>query len=170
MSEDRLTLTRQELYELAWSKPMVELARDFGISDVALAKRCRTLRIPVPGRGYWARVDAGQAPRRPALQEHKPSWRDHHALTVQPSPRDALDSLSGNDNTVSAVVDKRAQLEHLSVSLSPGLSQATAAVRRTALAHRHPGRRELAFVRGEKTGAMLDLQVTAAVLDRALLF
>src|SRR5437016_14635265 len=60
-----LTLSREDLYELVWSKPMRELAKDFGISDVALAKRCRRLAIPVPGRGYWARVDAGQQPHRP---------------------------------------------------------------------------------------------------------
>jgi hypothetical protein len=59
VSADPLTLSRQDLYELAWSKPMVELAQDFGISDVALAKRLRKLGIPVPGRGYWARIDAG---------------------------------------------------------------------------------------------------------------
>jgi hypothetical protein len=29
-----LTLSREDLYELAWSKPMSELSKDFGISDV----------------------------------------------------------------------------------------------------------------------------------------
>ena len=65
--EPDLTLSREELYELVWSKPMVELAEDFGLSDVALAKRCRKVGVPVPGRGYWARVAAGQEPRRPKL-------------------------------------------------------------------------------------------------------
>lgn len=46
-----LTLSREDLYELVWSKPMADLAKDFGISDVALAKRCRRLGVPVPGRG-----------------------------------------------------------------------------------------------------------------------
>jgi hypothetical protein len=54
-SGDPLTLSRDDLYELVWSKPMIELAKDFGLSDVALAKRCRKLGVPVPGRGYWAR-------------------------------------------------------------------------------------------------------------------
>src|ERR1700722_16959891 len=80
-----LTLTREDLYELVWSKPMRELAKDFGISDVALAKRCRGLGIPVPGRGYWARLDAGQTPHRPKLPERKSEWRDHRALTVAPT-------------------------------------------------------------------------------------
>jgi hypothetical protein len=89
MSNDKgaaLTLTRDDLYELVWSKPMSELAKDFGISDVALAKRCKGLGIPVPGRGYWARLDAGQTPHRPKLPEREPEWRDHRALTVAPAP------------------------------------------------------------------------------------
>jgi hypothetical protein len=32
---DPLTLSREELYDLVWSKPMVELARDFGLSDAS---------------------------------------------------------------------------------------------------------------------------------------
>lgn len=53
--EKPFTLSREDLYELVWSKPMRELAKDFGISDVTLAKHCRSLAIPIPGRGYWAR-------------------------------------------------------------------------------------------------------------------
>ena len=80
-----ITLSREDLYELVWSKPMRELAKDFRISDVALAKRCRKLGIPLPGRGYWARVDAGQAPYMPKLPEREPQWFDDGALTVAPS-------------------------------------------------------------------------------------
>jgi hypothetical protein len=71
-----LTLSRQALYELVWSKPLMELAQDFGLSDVALAKRCRKLGVPVPGRGYWARVAAGQDPYRPALKPREPEVGD----------------------------------------------------------------------------------------------
>jgi hypothetical protein len=42
---------------------MQHLAKRFGLSDVAIAKRCRKLNIPVPGRGYWARKAAGQRVR-----------------------------------------------------------------------------------------------------------
>ena len=35
--------------------PMRTPAKDYGVSDVALAKTCRKLLVPVPGRGYWAR-------------------------------------------------------------------------------------------------------------------
>lgn len=170
MSDDRLILTRQELYELAWSKPMSDLARDFGISDVALAKRCRNLHIPVPGRGYWARVAAGQTPRRPVLPEHEPTWRDQRALTVQPSAADLPDGQSENVGPDAVVTETRARLDHLSIIFSEDLLATTAAVRRTAVAHRHPRRGDLSFARGEKSGAILELRVSATVLDRALLF
>jgi hypothetical protein len=97
--EAPLTLSREDLYELAWSKPISELSKDFGISDVALAKRCRRLGIPLPGRGYWARVDAGQKPYRPKLPEREPQWHDPGALTVAPlaSPPSA-ESLASNSS------------------------------------------------------------------------
>jgi hypothetical protein len=59
---------RQELYQKVWSQPMRIVAREFGISDVALAKTCRKLLIPVPSRGYWAKRHAGIAvPKPPKL-------------------------------------------------------------------------------------------------------
>ena len=33
-----LTLPRQQLYDLVWSKRMMQVAAEFGISDVALAR------------------------------------------------------------------------------------------------------------------------------------
>jgi len=79
---ERLALSREDLYELAWSKPISELAKDFGISDVGLAKRCRGLGVPLPGRGYWARIDAGQKPYRPMLAQREAQRHDQVALTV----------------------------------------------------------------------------------------
>ena len=38
--------SREELYELVWSKPMTAVAAELGVSDVALAKRCRKLFVP----------------------------------------------------------------------------------------------------------------------------
>lgn len=68
-----LTLSRQELYELVWSKPVTEVAKEIGLSDVAVAKRCRQVQVPLPPRGYWARVTSGQTPSRPALPKYRDS-------------------------------------------------------------------------------------------------
>jgi hypothetical protein len=54
-------LTRDELYERVWAEPMHTLAPRFGISDVALKKTCTRMWVPTPGRGYWAKRNAGVA-------------------------------------------------------------------------------------------------------------
>jgi hypothetical protein len=38
---------------------MTHLAAELGISDVGLAKACRRHGVPVPARGYWAKLRAG---------------------------------------------------------------------------------------------------------------
>ena len=51
MESGETRLNREELYKLVWAEPMRDVAKRFGISDVALAKKCRKMKIPVPGRG-----------------------------------------------------------------------------------------------------------------------
>jgi hypothetical protein len=51
-----------------WSQPTREVAKNYGFSDVRLGKLCKILRVPKPGRGYWAKKEAGKPkPKRPAL-------------------------------------------------------------------------------------------------------
>lgn len=56
--------TRRAMYDLVWSKPMSQVAVDFGISDVALKKICVRHRVPTPARGYWAKKQAGHVVRQ----------------------------------------------------------------------------------------------------------
>ena len=59
---------REELYEKVWSLPTREVAKHYGFSDVRLGKVCKILRVPKPGRGYWAKKEAGRpTPKRPPL-------------------------------------------------------------------------------------------------------
>lgn len=55
-----IELTRRAMYDLVWSKPMIKIAEEFGISDVALKKACDRHRVPTPPRGYWAKKAAGK--------------------------------------------------------------------------------------------------------------
>ncbi len=41
-------------------QPLIKLSLKYGISDVRLGKVCRELKIPHPGRGYWAKRKAGK--------------------------------------------------------------------------------------------------------------
>jgi len=63
------TLTREQLYDLVWSEPMQRLAKQIGISDVAIAKHCRKLGVPVPERGYWNKLQAGKPVTKTALPD-----------------------------------------------------------------------------------------------------
>ncbi len=58
---------RDTLYEEVWAEPLIDVAERYGVSDVALGKTCRKLAVPLPGRGYWAKVKAGQNPKKTKL-------------------------------------------------------------------------------------------------------
>ncbi len=60
---------RVDLYNEVWDKPLIKLSRKYGISDVRLGKVCRKLKIPHPGRGFWARRAVGQAVEQVPLPE-----------------------------------------------------------------------------------------------------
>lgn len=64
-------VTREELFSLVWSKPSTDVAKELGVSDVALGKLCQRLQVPKPPRGYWARVKPGKIPRQPPLKAFK---------------------------------------------------------------------------------------------------
>lgn len=51
-------LTRQELYDLVWSNPMMHAAKQFEISGVMLGRICKERNVPRPPRGYWANLQA----------------------------------------------------------------------------------------------------------------
>ena len=40
------------LEKLVWEKSTLEIAKDYGVSDVAIAKRCKLFNIEKPPRGY----------------------------------------------------------------------------------------------------------------------
>lgn len=49
----KVKLSREELYELVWSKPMTHASKELDISDVMLGKLCKQKNVPRPPRGYW---------------------------------------------------------------------------------------------------------------------
>jgi hypothetical protein len=82
----RHTFTRQELFELVWSEPMTKLAARYGISGNGLAKACRKADVPVPERGYWNRLHAGQKVEKTSLPNTGPNTPDR-VIIDPPLPR-----------------------------------------------------------------------------------
>lgn len=62
---------REKLYEEVWAKPVVDVAAQYAVSDVAIHKICKTLNIPVPPRGYWSKIRAGAKPKKTPLPKTK---------------------------------------------------------------------------------------------------
>ena len=88
-----ITFTRNELYEKIWNTPTIKLARDFGLSDVALGKICKKHSIPKPPLGYWAKLAHGKAVPRPPLPSiddqrlERIEIRKRPVVTGGPKPR-----------------------------------------------------------------------------------
>jgi len=62
-----IRLSREELYERVWSKAVDTVAKECGLSGPGLKKICKRLSVPVPPRGYWAKLKAGKSVRRATL-------------------------------------------------------------------------------------------------------
>ncbi|SEB84907.1 hypothetical protein SAMN05216452_3414 [Nitratireductor aquibiodomus] len=73
------TVSREELYEQVWSKPMTKVAADYGVTGTALKKTCDRHHIPTPERGYWAKLEYGKRVNKEAL----PSLTEPNLATVR---------------------------------------------------------------------------------------
>jgi hypothetical protein len=51
--------TREELYEMVWSRPPSIAAKEIGVSAFVLALECKRAGIPLPSRGHWATATIG---------------------------------------------------------------------------------------------------------------
>jgi hypothetical protein len=78
-------LDRPTLFERVWSLPVDKLAREWGLSGRGLSKACSRLKVPVPPRGYWAKVAAGQRVHRPKLPSLPPDQAEEILICV-PEP------------------------------------------------------------------------------------
>ncbi len=72
MTSVQKPVTREELYEQVWRKPMLKLAQHYGVSSTHLANVCTELRVPRPERGYWSKLEFGKPPPKPALPPARP--------------------------------------------------------------------------------------------------
>jgi hypothetical protein len=164
-------LSRAQLYTLVWSEPMRKLALRIHVSDVAVAKRCRRLEIPVPGRGYWARKAAGQRVRVPALPPLRPGVMDAPIEFVERVPTETSPVEHAPD-AVEGPVWEAEQFESRpenNVLVPETLDRVRGAVRRTraALRRYHPvgGDQSVAIAQGD---GCLDVRVSHPQCERAM--
>lgn len=61
-TETWANLTNADLERLVWTKATRLIAKEYGVSDVAFAKRCKKAGIAKPPRGFWRKVEKGYVP------------------------------------------------------------------------------------------------------------
>lgn len=79
-------MNRIDLYNLVWSKPVTHVAKEFGLSDVAIHKLCKKHGIPTPPLGYWAKVKYGKKVSQTRLPPPKQGQSDVIDLSVYEKP------------------------------------------------------------------------------------
>jgi hypothetical protein len=82
----RCPMLRRDLYDLVWHRPLVHVAKDFGLSDVGLRKICVKHDIPTPPLGYWAKLAHGKPVRQPRLPLLRESTQDEVHLVARTTP------------------------------------------------------------------------------------
>ena len=73
---------RQGLFDEVWTTPVTKLAKQYGLSDVGLRKICLALDVPLPPRGYWAKLAVGEKIPKPALHATKVKTTYSRAMYV----------------------------------------------------------------------------------------
>lgn len=161
MRWERVVVTRQELYGKVWEKPLVEVAPQYGLSDVGLAKVCHALDIPTPPRGYWAKLQYGQevhrVPLPPSTSGHEQTYviNERNVTKRERVPDDLRDTLIKDLRLGQPIrVPERMRNPH-------PLVQATS----MALEHAEPTETGVLCIHPEKG---IDIRVSPAQMRRAL--
>jgi hypothetical protein len=116
-NRERHNLSRQELYDLIWSEPVYKLAERYGISGVALAKKCRNFGIPLPERGYWNRLQAGKKVRKTPLKPAAAGTSESVLIIQGEGPRPPKTAEPALDpQIVKAIADERLEKNYITVS------------------------------------------------------
>jgi hypothetical protein len=63
----KLILTRQELYDIVWDKPIKYITSELDISPGSISEACKKLNIPKPESGYWSKLKSKPYFIKPAL-------------------------------------------------------------------------------------------------------
>ncbi len=155
-----IVLSREQLYELVWTVPVMAAADRYGLTGTGFAKICQRLRVPVPPRGYWAKTQAGHKVRKAPLPDPLRGQPVEHRL--QRWLTEEAEYLNRDDVRVELERDL-GRLRR--VEVAPGFDGAHPIVRASAPLLRES--KDVAATRRER--CCLAVSVGPAFLDRALL-
>lgn len=155
---------REALYADVWERPLTKLTTKYGLSAVALGKVCRKLKIPLPGRGYWAKKEFGKTVRRLPL----PMAKDLPVVLRMKFPRPegvAVPAAAPEPTDAEWIQIKEMEFRRITIPQEPKFHKLVTAALRSfergkpdqhGILQRRPGPRTL------------DVHVSQSSLDRAL--
>jgi hypothetical protein len=163
MTRQSITLSREELYERVWSISATKLAKEFGISDVALGKICKKLDVPKPYPGYWQQLQAGRRVHQAPLPDLKKGVPG--TITIWPRPRGH--DLKRQDPATFELIESERVPEN-QIVVAEDLLKAHPLVRQTrTVFERAP--KDFSEQLAHRAKPHLDLRVSKPLLHRALL-
>lgn len=158
---------RVKLYNEVWAEPVTTVARQYGVSDVAIHKLCKRLEIPMPSPGYWAKLKAGKSvENKPPLPEISDTRKllgrkrieDPRDKLIEQTIAGATDSIS-SDERIKEICSK-VKVKNRLVNPHP-LVQATAAYYETL-----KGKDREGLIGTDSK--LLDMRVSKNQIDRSL--
>ena len=147
--KNQKVLTRQELYALVWATPMIDLAKQFNISDNGLRKICKKYAIPVPKMGHWQKIRYGKPTSKTPLPPSKST--EVVAINILPRSKENLEPV--------LIVKESIAVPETIEKFHPLVQQTQKLIKK---GHQHNGR-----LRAPGNETALDICVSAAQLPRA---
>lgn len=155
-----ITTTRSQLYHEVWREPVRTVAARYHISDVALAKLCRRHHIPLPPRGYWAKLRAGQRPKRPPLPPLPSDQTAEITIMGGPNPPEALTGQAAQLVEAENLDENRIEVPDQLIDPHPLVAKAAKSL--------DAGRADTQGIVAPRAKPRLDIRVSRPCLDRAL--
>ncbi|MBK8464906.1 MAG: hypothetical protein IPL32_03665 [Chloracidobacterium sp.] len=155
-------LTRDELYQMVWDRPTVQVSAELGISDVMVGKICKRMNVPKPPLGYWRRRETGKSVKNTPL----PAATDRTISTVYLN-RTVDTSADAIPPEIRTLIER----EHLAenqVQISPVLENAHPLVERAGLYFQTVDHSQKEAVSLPQREGYLNISVSAPLVDRAL--
>lgn len=122
---------REVLYREVWEQPVTEIAKKYMVSDVAIHKVCKSLVIPTPPAGYWAKLRAGKTVKKIPLPQ------GDYVKQKEGLRLGAVDYNMQNEDDVLSFLDDESRAIVLSVAEQILLPDGNARMHPKIIAHRN---------------------------------
>lgn len=115
------TISRKELYELGWTKPLTAIAKEFKLSYHELKLICKNNNIPTPPNGYWQKIAFGKDVTKTPLP-NKGDYEKIITIKGNEAPKKLIGEVSSKKTTSIKVPNKLSNPDIITQKLQSQLS------------------------------------------------